>query len=453
MSNKLRGSVYLILGILIALSCNEPTSIGLNILDDDVLQIDVTDQVDITARPVLQDSVQVYPISGCYARAPQQHPIQYYITHRTHSQFGPMSSQIYSEFVPSSVVSEPFDDVIVDSVRLRIMYDAPLWGDTLTEQHYLVHTIQEALSEENYYSNQNIMISPDPIAELRFAPRPKTNTLLISNRVSPPDTSMIPPSIQFEVDKRIGEMILSMDTTVLKDDSLFLEVFNGILIRAEEGSNAALSFDLKDINSVLSIYYTRADTAFGVFNLRSGFTKKTFATIDHDYSNSEIGGFIGDEAYGDNYIVADAFVGVETEFTIQVPDLDSNVIIHQASLELTSMQFETDPLRKDPSRLLLYELDDEGKQQLISTAVSLGNDCFISTEYFGRSRIQVSNGQKNFVYQLNITKEIQQQLKHKKALKLILSSENNLTEAAPFMAYGVKHDLFPVRLNISYTKY
>ncbi len=450
---KLRPIISRLLCFFVILtSCNEPTTIGLDIIDDNSFEI-LTVEQKLSAKPILQDSVRVHPLSGCYESNPRDHINRLFITKREDPHLGALSAKLVAQFVPSTVIDDDFDGIVVDSVLFRLMFDEPVWGDTTLEQQYNIYTLEEALNQESYFSNSKVIQSIDPIGILNFMPKPKTNSIRISEMNGAKDTSTIGPSLLFQLDRSFGERILSLDTSILKDDTLFLETINGIVIQAEKPTNTALSFNISDINTVIDIHYTRDDTLAEVFSLRSNFTVKQFVLIDHDYSSGQIGNYLGDTTYGAQYFVSDALQGVETQLIISPPNLDTNVIIHNATLELFAEVIDSDPLKFPPSQLGLYTKDQNGDKLLIESARNFENPCILAAEFDGMRTIALEDGQRLYKYRLNLTADVQNQIKNKENLILYLSTYDNLTQPAPFVGYGLRHEQFPAKLTLSYTKF
>ncbi|MFA5330297.1 MAG: DUF4270 family protein [Prolixibacteraceae bacterium] len=124
-------------------------------------------------------------------------------------------------------------EFVYDSLCLVLNYDKYYFGDTTVNQTISIHRLSEEMeldSTTNYlYTTSNFSYDANPIGTLTFKPQPNSNEE-ISIRLSDKLGARFTKMIQDENDS-------------LTTQSLFLEVFNGLVIQSEQNvKGAAIGF-------------------------------------------------------------------------------------------------------------------------------------------------------------------------------------------------------------------
>lgn len=433
-------------------SCNDSTLIGQNIILDSTVAVNYNDKAIILAKPISTDPAQMaYPRDECNL------PNTVFVTNHDDPVFGSVHSQIYGQF--AIAIGATIDSLInmatVDSVKLRLAYEGIFRGDTLAPIELEVYKISEQVEYRDEYAlNQSLMTEPSPVGNLTFSPRPRTMRELITrNSDWSLDTSTVSGYETIYLDRQVGQDLLSIDTMILRVDTLLSNELTSFNIRPKGEINSLISFNLFSAQTQMDVYYNIGDTTFGVVPFRYFSNRVNYSQVIHDYDAGSIGSNIGSYAFGDTLLTIDALGGVETEISISDIQIDTNNIINSAYLEITALEYTEETLDFPSRQLALYVMDSDGERALITSA--LDTPCNINSNFDGQRSFDIEGGENRFLYKLNITEEIQSLVLDKsvESLTFILSTPQNISSPARLKAYGPQSDKFPMTLKISFTEF
>ncbi len=311
--------------ITILFSCNDPTTVGAGILDNDVIPIQV-DELDVSFRQNEGTPFTAYTGGG----ASEQNQVQCGIIED--DVFGRSEASFYMQFHPLTrlLVNKP--DRIIDSVYLVLYLDsAATYGkngfltlgiDRLTES---IDGLQSYLSNHNFGSGESL------VSDFLFQPNYEM-----------PDEDEIEPgaNVRIPLSESIGTEIFALDSLILNSDSAFLQNFFGIHIKPIASSQQFVGFNPYRSNdqSVLSgirIYYrdSATDTSSVIYNLSSSFGYFRSPVVQHydfDYTGSQVEHFLNNPT--DSILFIQGNGGVNVEVIIDgLADLGS-ILINKAEL-------------------------------------------------------------------------------------------------------------------------
>ncbi|TRZ73824.1 MAG: DUF4270 family protein, partial [Bacteroidetes bacterium] len=155
--------VVSLLAILILFSCKkDPYEIGLDLLPpSDTIKVKSTDTCTVFAYTVRVDSISTSNCSDL-ALGSINDPV-----------FGKSTISLYTQVQPTSASVDFGTAPVVDSLILMLYYSG-YYGDTTTQQRIRVYEVAGDLHiDSGYYSNRQIQVYPNLLADLSFKPRPK----------------------------------------------------------------------------------------------------------------------------------------------------------------------------------------------------------------------------------------------------------------------------------------
>ncbi len=357
MNLKTGRSVYIIIAsgllflLIFFLSCTkDPTTIGLDLVENDPLEVLFCDTATIVAYSELEDSIRTdettYGLFGS-----MYDPV-----------FGKTSSAIFTQISLSSTNPDFGTNPQCDSLVFSLQY-AGYYGDTTTVQTIRIYEITESLMiDSSYYSFESVEYSPTELASYSFAPHPYDSVLV--------DTTYYEPHLRFTMGPELGNIILSAPASALDSNSSFREYFKGLAIvpddvAASPGQGSLLYFNFYANISRINLYYHNDEEDSLVYRMVLNATSNArFAHFDHDGYGVASDLFrqqilSGDTSLGNDLLYLQSMAGVRVR--IVFPYLlnmvkESNIAINEAQL----IFYNQDPegFYPPPVELALYGKSD-----------------------------------------------------------------------------------------------
>jgi hypothetical protein len=357
---KLSFSANFFLLLLVFASCQKPSGVGLDFIDDP-LEAGHTQSLIINAITKPEDSLATTKRSSTVLGT-YEDPV-----------FGRTTASIFSMFYLST--SNPnFGDVSCDSVILSMTFKG-FYG-RLDPQRFQVFELTDRLYEDTiYYSNQTRAFNPVPIADAIIKPRPFDSVFVNNDSVA--------PQLRIPLSTAFGNFILNAGAANLTSNTVFANYFKGLKITAlpVEGvarkSGAILSFNWGHAHTKITIYYrsrfgTHGNQGKGSYSLIINSKTPSFNHFIHDYTQRPT---IVNQAFSpfDSTQTQMVFIqglgGLKTRFYL--PNLTSltdsgPVALNKAELVLKAVPSTLDKDFPTPSRLALVALDSAGKSLILT---------------------------------------------------------------------------------------
>jgi hypothetical protein len=390
--------IYLvsIIAILTFLSsCKKDTSIGADILpQDDLLNVKFTDTLTVFSKTLADTFLRTDKLSKNYLGVIND-PL-----------FGFQKASIAVELDRPNDV---YDDTLmtsytVDSVVLFLKYSY-IYGDTTVPQSFDVSTISNKIIETSpYYSNSSLFPPTGIIGSVsNYLFTPTTNPVATSRT----DTGGVTGILRIKINNSVGNTILDLKQTILRDSSLFKNAFPGILIEnATNAGKAMAEIDISSGFSALAIFYKDKNgdakdmklfTSILNYNTGSNSTRvngvnlftNSFASA---VQNTVTSGLVSDSV---NYVLGQA----GTLLRISLPTLNNvgRVAVNKATILLSQIQANTSDLQT-PFYLVLLKRNAAGNIDILPTGDGVGILDTTTTDDFGNKIAR---------YSFNVSKYIQ----------------------------------------------
>ena len=272
------------LGLLFAilLSCNEPTTVGAGIVDNDVIEIKVK-AFEVQLRQRSGDVFSTYITGGGFQVNQSQCGVI------EDNIFGRSEAGFAIQFHPINrlLSFNPFR--IIDSVCLVLYLDEEASYGPVGDVSLGIDRLGERIDGlQNYQSDTRFSVAEELVSEFTFTP----------DYNMPADSASEPGAhIRIPIPEHVGTDVFILDSLILNSDSAFTENFYGFNIRALSTSNHFAGFKPyrsidQDVFSELRIYYreTLADTVISEFLLGATFSyfqTPVIQNYSHDYTGSK----------------------------------------------------------------------------------------------------------------------------------------------------------------------
>jgi len=461
--------LILLLALTVLFSCSEPTLIGSELLDEDRVNLEFSDQIPVTGKTVQGDALQTY---SPFTTAKINNSL---LGHFKDDDFGNAEASIYTQFALGSQVTPDVARATLDSIILTIVLDTTLagYGDLTKAFNIEVFPIQEDMQNvESYFSDQTFMTgaiiggaSITPTLDSAAIESYVTDSLTI-------DT--IPPHIRIPLSNSF--FLPTLDTAIYASNEALLEMFKGIHIKVANDENekmGILNLDFAHPSSKISLFYSttvRLETTHHEYQFDFNNGNSRMVNLSSTFTGSSVNNYIDTEL--DSLLFVQGMHGVNTE--ISFPDLSNlqDIIVNRAELEFTvDISTNTTYL---PTQLTAASLEEDELNiitDLQSVILQQGTNNALGN-FGGQPIIEMENGVSVLKYKLNISDHFQKILKEEVENSIIISAgiEQSVfrsfgqpfrvydllpakaSNASRAIFYGPNHSQYPVKLNLTFTK-
>ncbi len=443
----------LFLTVLLIWSCTDPTTIGIDLLDDDQAEIGFTDTLSLKATILAGDTTLTYfPVATSsqaftsYLFGDFEDPI-----------FGNAISSIYAHATPI-VLKPDVTNTVIDSVVLVLPYDTVATYGNLDETYGLsVYRVTEAINDDTtYYSNASFQTNNTPLGSIEFKPDLKDKRVL--DYTAGTDTLTF-KQLRVPLSNSFGTELFQLDTSFYRTDSLFLSYLNGIHIVPTRKTKGMLSFNLlRSVDGLrrggIYVYY-RKDTTRLQMQLEFDPFRARVMSFQHDYNNAPVEQFISKQS-GDSLIFVQGMGG--TKVRLEIPNAQGlkGLVINKAELELriASLPEDNSTLYKPINQLLLLAPNTNGDFVVIddiSLITNRGGNSQTLIDLYGGVPLDGKPGEPD-LYRINMTAHFQDVIDGLKSNMLELSLFNRSERASRVALFGTKQPQYSIKLKIAYTK-
>jgi hypothetical protein len=392
--NKAAYFVYLSALLILLGSCEKTEdSLGLQLQDEeDLINLIIVDDLDITTYTVLADSTRTNELSRAMI-GDLQHP-----------EFGSHQSTLFTQ-VRLSALGVDFADgsaaqnVTLDSLVLALEYfeENSIYGAE-EPMVFSVQRLDERLDSDSlYYSNQETSVLSDELLYSTDAITPLQNEETVVGE----DT--LPAQLRLRLVDALGEELLLSgleDNSPFDDVDDFLDYFKGIKISAaKQGANGGIVFfNLLSSNSKLTLYY-KNETDTLSFDFMINENSQRYLKFDHDYSGTSINNQISDSTLGTQELYLQAMAGlnlrVDVSSTLAISDT-SEIALNKAEIVLPVVQESLNEDFPFPPRLFATYVNNVGT---VASVPDIFEGDIHSDGYYDENAGE---------YRINITRYIQQ---------------------------------------------
>jgi len=427
-------------GLLIS-ACSKSSIVGSEILDDDYVNVVYSDSTTLKIINLKADSVRSFPLSAQ----------MFLLGHINDPIFGETSSEMYTQIRKMFEVPN-LENSVLDSVVLSLSTNpVGKWGDSIADHMIKVYELGESINDlDTIYSSQGFQKGM-LLGSRAYRPIASDTASLIIGQ----DTFAFNNIFRIPLDLSFGEKLFN-DTLALNNDTLLLELTNGLVIESETDGNSVFGINsgqfLDDYTNKIIFYYTHNDSISASHSLTIG--GKRSVHYEHNYSNSMVKDFFNDEELSDSLIF---MAGMQnTQASIEIPHLNGleNTLINYAEIEFYAAELD-DGLPFDKiQQFYLFNQNEDGSLTYIEDL----NISIISgtISYFDASLTEELDTDTGIVlnkYNINFTNELKSRIQAGNTnTKMILRPYLSQSNAHRSVLFGPGHSQYPAKLKITYTK-
>lgn len=435
--------------LLTLFSCNDPTTIGSDLLAGDQLDVNFTDTLTIRAWSTRQDSIKTYdpnPLSSGYAFFPCGDfldPI-----------FGRSIARINARL--SLNTSPPdFRDVTVDSIVLILPYESKQAYGKFNEVFKLeVRELDEKLPDStSFFSNREMKLKDAAIGYKEFTAvvsdsvtvmEPKADTVILQKYAA---------HLRIPLHESFVQAFLAADSAKFASNSAFRDFFKGFQVRPPEsspGNSGLLNFNLRSSLAGFQVYYHK-DSTYAQYKFPIFSTDIISAEFRHDYTGAFVQNYLdGSSARNDSLLFMQGMSGLN--FDLEIPYIASlgKVVVNRAEIVLPIIRLAEDDPAYDPvDQIIVAEVVNDTVQRTIDDVIYSINRAGDNFSYLFGGIVQ-SDG----TYRINISAHFQDLLTRpetSKKMRFIVYLKQE--KASRVVLGGPTHSTQPAKLRLSFTKF
>jgi|GEM_PF-2708885 len=446
-----------LLAILLTTACNDPTTIGADLLDDDRINTTQTDTITINASSIFGERTQIYDDS-------LRLQTNFLLGNYNDPLFGKVTSNLLFQlappdgFRPSYLDIESDETLEVDSMVMVLPYNIESFYGATEEIELEVYTLANALDPDvEYYSDDAFDIAMDPIATYTFTPMPMDSfiyfrDIVLEGQAFDGSDSIVTrrfaqiPQMRLKLPTNFTDELINQDEGIWDSAADFLEAYPGFYFKVINDNGGMMSIDFNSAFVGLEINTKAITPSLDTTDLETfinvGVAAVKTTEFRHDFTGSIVESIVNSDQ--DTLLAVQGMEGVVS--IIELPYIDSfkDLIINKAELTVDVLNLDGNDIYDEIDQIIISSVNSDGTYTTIQ-------DFFFPLEAFGGVPITDVNG--NTSYTFNITAAIQRMRDGGyDTNKLALTTFGRGRIASRVMLAGPKHSSNPMKMRIIYTE-
>ena len=442
---------FAIVAMITLYGCEDPTSIGTDLLQGDELPLGSENSFDIKSITVAADPVPVYINNATsfssYNLGKYSDPI-----------FGEVSSKIVLKIEYNFNFGIPdLSAIYLDSAVMVMSFDTlSPYADLNALHHITVYEATSLPSTDTVLANTNVAFNPVPLASSyhKYAPR---DSIRIFDYIGDTLSKLQKPQLRIPLDTTRFLKLFSNFENVNTNIEL-QDLFKGMLITSEPDAGSLMGLNLGSlasdatggINGVYFYYHSKSDTTKAVF--RMTFSAEKYALFTNGFDSSPNGNALGSQDIGNEMLFVQGLSGPNAIITFSDLEKLQGKAVNYAELEITAASIANNDLSLFPAASqLVLSYKKDGVSYTIQDISDLATPGIAIENGFG-GNLLARSGTPLGTYKMNVTKAIKAMLRGEiPNNQLILSTFLRAQRPQRVVLYGAKHPQFPIKLKVAYT--
>lgn len=434
--------------IFLCTSCKDEIIVGSDLLDDEIIMVDVTDQVVMQSEVEYREPFVTFDSVSLSRRTVLAGKIQDGV-------FGSLTPSLALMFNlnTSSLPAYPVGEkpLLADSLVLALTYDTlATYGSLQLPFRLSVSALKNRLPSGSMLKSDLEILTSEILADTLLYVKPKDSVRIV-NPATKQTVSQL-PQMRIKLPYELANRIL-FDTLAAVKDSAFAEIIKGVLIKASAAdSRGIFGFNLSaqalssSISNKLILYYTESDTIKKSYAYS---INRRFANIaERDYTASNVEATVADSTLGNEIAYVQGFGGPMLKLTFKDLSVLNDKIINFARLYITA-ENKSGNFGEFPAcnQLFAFKKNSKGDLEIIDDIIPVSLSTAIAV--FGGTKKETAG---KAVYTMNITNQLKAFLKDptlQRSIYLSVPEQSENVQRA--IIYGAGHGTDAIRLKVNFT--
>lgn len=444
---QVRNLFMFVFGISIfLLSCKDEIIVGSDLLDDELILVDITDEVEINSFTEFGEPFIAYNAATTGRRLA-------HIGQINDGLFGNLNAELAlsCNIVTSTPPNYPIGtkSLQADSLVLSLLFDTlATYGDLSTPFRIEVRQLDQKMPTENIVKSDYSFSLGTLLVDTLIQIKPK-DSVSVYNFTDKKNVKVI-PQLRIVLPKSMAEALLNNKDAAISDTA-FVSFLKGLHIRAiPQNNNGIFGFNLSasalasNVGNKLFMYYTESDTLKKTYSYP--ISNRFINTGQRDFTGSVVSQHVENNDLSGQLTFLQGFGGPRVKITFSNLDILKNKIINYAELTVTADK--TSGLNGAyPAANQLFAFQKNSSDSLIYIQ-DIYNVTNAGIE-FGGIKKEVDG---KMVYSMNITNQLKKMLEDptfSPDIYLRTPFQEDFVQRS--VIYGAKHDLYKMKLKVNFT--
>lgn len=443
-----RLALWVLASAFLISSCKDEIIVGSDLLDDEIIMVDVTDQVTMQSDVEPGNPFVTFDSLSLSRRT-------VFVGKISDGVFGSLTPSLALMFNlnTSSLPAYPVGEkpLRADSLVLALTYDTlATYGSLMMPFQVTVSSLSERLPAGTRLMSDLAVNTGQILADTIMYIKPKDSVRIVNPATEQTISQLPQMRVRLPID--LANRIL-FDTVAAVSDSAFAEIIKGVLIKANSAdSRGVFGFNLSaqalssSISNKLILYYTESDTVKKsyVYSINRRFANLT----ERDYTSSMVEAAVADSTLGNEIAYVQGFGGPMMKLTFKDLSALDDKIINFARLYITA-ESASGNFGEFPACNQLYAFKKESDGDFVTIDDIIASSASLTTTVFGGTKKE-SAGKATYI--LNITNQLKAFLKDPALERSIYLSvpltAENIQRA---VMYGAGHGSDAIKLKVNFT--
>lgn len=431
-------------------ACEDPTTIGSELLEDEAFDLDAETSFDITASTISGERLSTY-INGI------TNFFSFPVGNYTDPVFGNVSSAAHVRLQYDPTLGIPnLSKGNIDSVVMVLSYDTLSTYGVLQDIHNVsIYEITSFPTTDTIFADASVQYNSEPLGNKMVPYLPKDSVKIV-NYEADTATQTLKPQIRIPLDKARFTTIFS-DFESVNSITEFQAKFSGMLIKSESTIGSLLGLNLgttandgaSGINGVY-IYYRDSSNVKDVIKMTFG--ERKFLAFDNGFAEGPYGHVLNKESEGQTLLFLQGLDGGDIKLKFNDLAKLQGKIINHAELEITAAVLDGDMTKNFPFvPQLNMGYKTNGNFITITDIADLYTALIDINLGFGGNLV-ARTGTPNGTYKMNITKALKGMIEGTiPGNELIITVLSKAQRPHRSVLYGPKHPQYPIKLKVTFT--
>lgn len=437
--------LFIVLSTLFLFACNQETTIGTDLINDQIIDVQVIDTLDIRASTIEGEPLIVFVNSTTNTTTSTNLGLMP-IGQTQDDVFGSFQSTAFFNIILNPAISLEEDIANVDSVILTLPLDTlGAFGTPNVFHDYELFELTETMtSQDTFRTNDFFDFDPMPIGTMNGIPRTQDSLLVFEPSVD--SMVLIRPHLRIPINENYWSRLISKTNSANGNNEEFVSDLFGFAFRSNTNVSSIVSINMSNSLAAfteVNVYYKNSGGEEQIYSYPIGILRTL--SYEHDLTGSATQEAIDDQSISDSLLYLQGFQGPDIEVDLSpIRNIDMGRV-NLAQLEFSVAIENGVSLDEFPvfGGIGAFFVDELGVNTQIEDLVD-------TRVFFGGELEEIASD--TLRYTMNITNHVQNIINGEvQTDRMILVPFNKQSLGNRVVIFGTENSTSPMRLRIVQT--